>query len=178
MSIMVEGKLNNWVHAVVLSPACCASSVRTQVAVICRLALLSTSAENTMLHRDARKAKNELSSNNSKKTQKKIRQRSSCTCAHKSWIQWKACSLSTTCWKLKSQHSIMTGTHSQKVQVRLKKENTHPTLTYDTNCYLPFSEDGRGFTDWMNFCTTSNNVLLWEHCRQKSLNTWSFWLRL
>lgn len=60
------------VRRVGLSPLCCASSVRTEVAVICRLALLSTSAENTMLHRDVWKAKNKLSSNNSKKTQKKI----------------------------------------------------------------------------------------------------------
>lgn len=24
------------------------------------------------------------------------------------------------------------------------------------------------FTDWMNFCTTSSNVLLWEHCTKTS----------
>lgn len=46
-----------------ISPACCASEVSTEVAVICRLELVSDRAENTMLHKDWRKAKNTLSSN-------------------------------------------------------------------------------------------------------------------
>ena len=45
-----------------LSPVCCDSEVSADVAVICRLALLSDRAENTMLHRDGRKAESTLSS--------------------------------------------------------------------------------------------------------------------
>lgn len=51
-----------WVQQI-SSPVCCASEVSTEVAVICRLALVSVTAENTMLHRDERKAPNTLSSN-------------------------------------------------------------------------------------------------------------------
>ena len=51
-----------WVPQII-SPVCCASEVSTEVAVICRLALVSVTAENTMLHRDGRKATNTLSSN-------------------------------------------------------------------------------------------------------------------
>lgn len=44
------------------SPFCCASSASTDVAVTCRLALVSTRAEKTMLHRDGRKAAKTFSS--------------------------------------------------------------------------------------------------------------------
>lgn len=46
-----------------ISPVCCDSEVSAEVAVICRLALLSDRAENTMLHRDGWKAESTLSSN-------------------------------------------------------------------------------------------------------------------
>lgn len=50
-------------RAYCISPVCCASEVSIEVAVICRLELVSDRAENTMLHRDSRKAENTLSSN-------------------------------------------------------------------------------------------------------------------
>lgn len=68
-TLVIFGKVLNLWHSPTLlgvyciSPACCASEVSTEAAVICRLELFSVRAENVMLHRDGRKAKNTLSSN-------------------------------------------------------------------------------------------------------------------
>lgn len=65
---------------------------------------------------------------------------------------------------LKSQYSKWQ-VFTHKPAALIKPLILHPH--WDLKCYLPFSEDWEGFTDWMNFCTTSNNVLLLEHCTEK-----------